>query len=67
MHWDASLELGECWVVSEETGRILEIMILYTFPLSKTLTLELINFSGCELCKLEMYCFIIHKIYHVLF
>ena len=67
MHWDELLELGECWVVSEETVRILEIMTLYTFPFSETLTLKLINFSGCELCKLEMYCLIIHKIYHVLF
>ena len=43
MHWDELLELGECWVVSEETVRILEIMTLYTVPLSKILTLKLIK------------------------
>ena len=67
MHWDELLELGECWGMSEEIVRILEIVSLYTFPLSGTLTLKLTNFSGCELYKLEKYCLNIHKIYWKLF
>ena len=57
MHWDELLELGECWVALEETVRILEIMTLYTVPLSKILTLKIIKSIVLLFITFIMYCF----------